>query len=548
MNRPLFYIGSAYLWTLLLLSLTGKVFAVGLLLFAASCGILELVFFFRKKKVGIVPAVCLSCALACTAFLLKTQYALEPALALAGSKQKVEGTVREVLSDSPSGAHRCMVDWDGKTVRLSSKTYVPQCGDFISFTAKIYELGEDNPDLKRYYRSTGTYIGAVTYEKITPVTGQEERATFLAQEKLRESIDTLRTYLTDGVFLALPEEVAGVLNGMLLGDKTGMGETQQEWFRKAGILHLFAVSGFHTSLWAMLVYRSCLRAGMPKRGALFLSMAFVLFFMALTGFSKSGIRAGLMLLLFFLGKWMKRPVDSLNSLGFAALVLCLGNPFAGGDTGLLLSYFATLGILSIYPILRKKLLAEQKKTVAEQEQPFAEQEKPIVRQKKQNIPFWKRAALLLALSASTFVFTLPISMLSFGAVSLVSPLSNLLVTGLSSVAILFGGMGAVFHGIPLLKLFSPWCFLIAGGIVKGITLLCRKIAALPFCYMGIDSPSLQLAVAGTLVLTAVSLVLFYSVPKERRVSALAKGSLPRLTCLLCCILLLGAALSYDLLK
>ena len=50
-------------------------------------------------------------------------------------------------------------------------------------------------------------------------------------------------------------------------------------------------------------------------------------FMALVGFSPSVVRAGVTMLLFYAAKWMGEKEDSLTSLGFAALLLCLFNPY-----------------------------------------------------------------------------------------------------------------------------------------------------------------------------------------------------------------------------
>ncbi len=519
MDRPFFYIGTAYLWTLWLLALTGKAFALALLIASLCLLVAELICKLRHRKTGIVPAVILSCALACSLFLVKTHFVLEPTLALAGTRQQIDGTVTAVLKDSSSGNHRCTVDWQGTKIQLISKTYVPKRGDQVSFRGKVYELGEGDPDFQRYYRSTGTYLSVYCYDAVSTTPATEE------QKTVRDAVEQFRQYLLAGVSQYLPEELAGVLDGMLLGDKTLITEEQQEWFRRSGILHLFAVSGFHTSLWAMLLYRSLLKAGLNKRLACFGGILFTIFFIALTGFSKSGIRAGLMLLVFFLGKSFVLSVDSLNSLGFAGFLLCIGNPFAGGDSGLLLSYFATLGILSVYPILYREL-----------------------HRRLQGRKILEQLLSTLALSASTFVFTLPVVMLTFGSISLVSPISNLLITGVSSPAIIFGGVGAALNGIPGLRLVTPWCFLVAGELVHYVNFSCRILSSWQFSYLAIDSPSLQLAAAGCLLLVAFTLLFHYSLPKQDRIPALQKGSLPRLTVLLCFVLFFGAALSYDLLK
>ena len=90
---------------------------------------------------------------------------------------------------------------------------------------------------------------------------------------------------------------------------------------------------------------------LPKRFAAGLTMAGVLCFMALTGFVPSVMRSGIMLLFYLGSQVMRRNADSINSLGLAVFLLGLANPYAAADTGLLLSFSATLGLL-LFPPLR----------------------------------------------------------------------------------------------------------------------------------------------------------------------------------------------------
>ena len=54
-----------------------------------------------------------------------------------------------------------------------------------------------------------------------------------------------------------------------------------------------------------------------------------------------------------LGYVLSRKADGLNSLGLALLLLVLFQPYAACDPGLLLSFAATLGLLTVLPWLRR---------------------------------------------------------------------------------------------------------------------------------------------------------------------------------------------------
>ncbi len=72
--------------------------------------------------------------------------------------------------------------------------------------------------------------------------------------------------------------------------------------------------------------------------------------MALAGFSKSIIRAGIMMIVMLCGRLFNERSDTLNSLGIAVFIICL-NPFAVTDAGALLTVTAVLGLIIIDPML-----------------------------------------------------------------------------------------------------------------------------------------------------------------------------------------------------
>ena len=71
----------------------------------------------------------------------------------------------------------------------------------------------------------------------------------------------------------------------------------------------------------------------------------VLSFMAITGFSPSVLRSGIMSLLFLAAMIFHRKADSLNSLGIAVFLLCVINPYAAADFGFLLSVTSALSLI-----------------------------------------------------------------------------------------------------------------------------------------------------------------------------------------------------------
>ena len=521
MYVPLFAAGFASLWTLMLTALTGQWFAVAMMLCAAiSLILIFIVKCLKRKRVGecsgkrsgehdgadprTTVCVLLSVLFFCALFIAKNELYYKPALSLAGDTHCLYGQIVEILPDSESGAKRYIVKVNCKKsgielpasnikVRFSSKTYRGKINDFIAFSGQLYVLGEDSESMQGYYKASGVYLGAYTYEDVETVHFEASAVSGFERVKgeIRAFCLSARAYMKAVLCKYLPKDLAGVLLGMLIGEKAEIPGEISDAFRAAGVVHLLSVSGFHTSLWSMLVYRGLMRLRMGRRVSGAISVVFILCFMAVTGFSKSTVRAGIMLIVFFVGRIVLKEADSLNSLGISALVICTSNSFCGGDAGLILSFFATLGIVVAYaPVMRpvKKLL-----------------------KKINNYAVKKRvesAAGIVVVSVCTFLFTLPFVMLFIGDLSIVSPVSNLLVSGVSSAAIFLSGLGIIASCIPVASMFCNPVFLVSGLMAKYIVYVSAVISSFPFVHMRIDSDHFKMAIAAILLLCAVAVVLY----------------------------------------
>lgn len=463
MDRPLFYIGFGYYLTLVLLALTGTGFAIALLTAAlAGAGVF---YYFDRRHPGehrnwVFIAVLLVSAMACIQFMVRTAADYKPKIAMAGQTASVSGKVIETCRDSQSGAHRCIVKTNAPKamkIRVSSKKYLPRQGDEISFRGKFYKMDDS-------WKSKRVYLGAYPFDSVH------------VDKKGRGS---LREKITRRINAQMSDPYSALLTGMLTGDKDDLSDDMQETLRSAGVSHLFAVSGFHCSLWTMMLWRLLTRVRVPRTPACLTCLAFLLFFTALTGFSKSCLRAAVMLTIFFLGRMFLQRPDSLNSLGLAVFLISVWNPFSGGDAAILLSTLSTLGIF----LLSKPIISWLNLYLLHR------------------IPHYKvrkaaeKAAKTLTFSASTFVFTLPALVILFGSVSLISPFTNLLVSPAASMAILLTGLGVL--NIPLLK---SWLFLGAGLAAKYILAVCKVFANFRFSTVRLDAPWFQFALSLVLIL------------------------------------------------
>lgn len=150
-------------------------------------------------------------------------------------------------------------------------------------------------------------------------------------------------------------------------------------------------------------------------------------FMALTGFPPSLTRSGCTMIVMLLSPFFKRRGDSATALCFAVAVICAADPFAVLDTGLQLSFLATLGIVTLPPLCKRKLGGYSK------------------------MPGTVKNILLgLYVTAVAITFTLPVTVSCFPSFSFAGFFTTMLFSPLLS-ALLYLCVGVlIFAGIPVI--------------------------------------------------------------------------------------------------
>lgn len=487
------WIGLSFFGALLLFCIYGLRAAIagGLISF---CLLLLFFCFPKTRRERLLQAVCLSLLAASLLFGAQTKLVWEPVLSFRSKTLPIKAQVVSLTEKRYDRYYTILLvtQAGGEKVhfklRYSGKTPLPaEPYDTVEATVQIQELGE-NEASRRAFRAKGIYLRGSSYTPITVT--PRERSSFACRllELRKGMLTTLNRYL--------PGEEGRLLGGMLLGQTAPISDETIQNFRTCGVSHLLAVSGLHTSLWTMFLFQLLRRLKVSRRLSAACSMGFVLFFMGLAGFSTSVSRAGIMMLLYLGGFLLRREPDSLNSLGFAALVILFSNPFAAADLGMLLSFSATAGILLLHkPIAR----------VLERPADQYIHIKPLCKA-------CKGVALLLAVTLSAIVFTLPVNILALGQVSLIAPLANLLFVNAGGIAMLCAGLCAVFSHAWILS-FVAYPFALVGGLLSKYLLAgAALLARIPFASIALEPGFPEVWLAGTAVLLAIVL-LFQNRPK-----------------------------------
>lgn len=106
---------------------------------------------------------------------------------------------------------------------------------------------------------------------------------------------------------------------------------------------MLAVSGSHITY--IISAFSILMEKKNKRITKILTIIFLIFFMALTGFTASVVRASIMGILILTSGLVHRKSDTINNLGISSLIILICNPYTIIDAGFWLSFAGTMGII-----------------------------------------------------------------------------------------------------------------------------------------------------------------------------------------------------------
>ncbi|HEY3067990.1 MAG TPA: DNA internalization-related competence protein ComEC/Rec2 [Methylomirabilota bacterium] len=288
---------------------------------------------------------------------------------------------------------------------------------------------------------------------------------------------------------ALPPVSAALLEGLLLGTRTNLPAEIQDGFRRAGVYHVLAVSGFNVALLAGAVFGLASLTRVPRRVGAVAAMIVVVGFAFVVGPEPSVLRAVIMAVLLLGALLLERDAAIVNSLALAALAILALRPGDLLDPGFQLSFAATAGIVAA-PIPRGAIMG----------------------------------ALGVSLAAQLAV--LPITAAHFNQVNTIGVLANLGVVPLAGLATIGGllalVLGAVTDVGATILFDAVWPLLLA------MRALVTLAAIVPGALVHVPAPS-SLAI----VCYATALLLLLGAWHRRPAPRLAAGA----------VLLLGTALA-----
>jgi ComEC/Rec2-related protein len=280
--------------------------------------------------------------------------------------------------------------------------------------------------------------------------------------------------------LPTEDEPLRLLWAMTLGWRAAFTGDIGDPFLRAGTMHLFAIDGLRIALISGMLVALLRVLQVSRAWCGIVAIPLIWFYTAATGWESSAIRASVMMTI-VLGGWaLKRPGDLINSLAAAAFIILLWEPRQIFEASFQLSFSVMLVIGLLLPRMNKisdGLLHHD----------------PLL--PDDLIPKWRRIfisisrmlARYFSLSFAAWLGSIPLSALYFHLFSPISPVANLIVVPLGTLA-LMSNLGALICGtwFPFAtELFnhSAWFFMVA------MTCASEWFTKIPGSYFYVSAPS-----------------------------------------------------------
>jgi competence protein ComEC len=292
--------------------------------------------------------------------------------------------------------------------------------------------------------------------------------------RLREKLErALRLGLEDD------PQTAGVLAGMVLGERSEIPADTSQEFQSTGVFHVFSINGLHVGLVAAIVVLLLRAARFPRRWRGLVVIPLLVIYVFATGGHPGEVRALVMVSVWLIGWMLVRPTDSLNNLAAAALIILVAAPGQLFDSGFILSFTVVTAIVVLTPCLEEKLVP----LVAHD--PFLP---------RQSMSHWHEGmemgmvwgVRLFSCSVAAWVGLVPLLAADFHLFTPIGILANLLVIPLLSIVIALGLTAVLAYGA------WPWLTLtLNNAALVPLNMLLRCVgwlARIPYGHWFVQAP------------------------------------------------------------
>lgn len=144
------------------------------------------------------------------------------------------------------------------------------------------------------------------------------------------------------------------INSLILGNNNYIEDNIIDSYRENGISHLFAISGLHISLFTLALSIILKKIKIKENIRYIILILFLIFYMFLTNFSMSIMRAGIFTIFLIMNKIFYFYIKPINLLLLTLAVIIFINPKSIFDIGLQYSFSISAALIIFQNLLKNK--------------------------------------------------------------------------------------------------------------------------------------------------------------------------------------------------
>lgn len=370
----------------------------------------------------------------------------------------------------PSDSQKLLLFWLLFVAGLATGSFVVISATLLGWLGALWLVLLISGQNERIEAACAGALGAIGGVLVWQLTNGEAWLPTEPLNSLLAAINRFRETLVDRIFLTLPEPHGSLLTGILIGNRTKLDPDLLEIFRTVGLTHLIAVSGYNLSILTSNI-RSLL---WPLLGRRSVGIAFgvIVIFVILSGAPPSILRAAVMAGSLIVAQYLGRPSRSINILVLAAGILALFEPKIIFEIGFQLSLAATYGLIRLAPVIVNSL------------------------ERFGGLP--ESLRLIIGETLAATIVTAPLLVLYFDRLSVISPISNLLVLPIMPLLMGLGIIGCFF--LFLVPAIGQYIIQLCWPLLEWIVWISQKLANVPYATSTVSASSwIALAVLGIIV-------------------------------------------------
>lgn len=173
----------------------------------------------------------------------------------------------------------------------------------------------------------------------TRVFNDDEKGMNFLRKFRDHAADIMRQGIED-----MPDETS-LLLAMTLGYRAELSKSLSNSFKRAGTVHIFAISGLHVGAIALILVYLISFVGISRKYVVLPLAPMLAAYVYMTGMQPSATRAALMVFIYYLAPLLGRRPDILGSISLTLLVIVMVDPLAITEVSLILSFSMVLGIV-----------------------------------------------------------------------------------------------------------------------------------------------------------------------------------------------------------